>query len=89
MCVLYISGDLICNAGEMHLCVHTVCEHLCGMELVFRRPGSGLQCVVLHGRVSGEVLVHTVNIRSLVTWKLICELEGRAGKPDARFSFSF
>lgn len=89
MCILYISGDLICNTGEMHLCLHTLCEHLCGLELVVRCPGSGLLCVVLHGRVSGEVLVNTVNIRGLVTWKLICELEWRAGKPDARFSFSF
>lgn len=32
-------------------------EHLCGRELVLRRPWSGLQCVELHGRVSGEGLV--------------------------------
>lgn len=53
------------------------CERLCGCGFVSRRPGSGLQCVELHGRVSGEGLgLHTVKIRRSMTRKLICGVEG-------------
>lgn len=76
---MYISLKCIC------LCL---CEHLCGRKLVFRSPGSGLQCVELHGEVSGGGIgLHSVNIRYSNTQKLICCVEGETYKPDARFPF--
>lgn len=67
------------------------CTCLCLLfvrKLVFRNPGSGLQCVELHGQVSGGGIgLHSVNIRYSNTQKLICCVEGEAYKPDARFPF--
>lgn len=79
----YSTGDLVWNASEIHLC---------GRELVFRRPGSGLQCVELHGRVSGESIgLHAVRIRCSMARKLICGVEGEAANltPVSLFSAIF
>lgn len=80
------SGDLICNASEMHLC---------GRELVFRCSSlvSSPVCRVARSGQWRGIGLHTVKIRRPVTRKLICGVgwneEGRtpAKKPDARFSF--
>lgn len=66
--------ECLCTSAEIfYLCELNLWVHLCGGERVFRRPGSGLQCVELHGRISGEVLVCTLgglDARWLWNWSM-------------------
>lgn len=81
------SGDLICNASEMHLC---------GRELVFRCSSlvSSPVCRVARSGQWRGIGLHTVKIRRPVTRKLICGVgwneEGRTPAknltPDSLFS---